>query len=226
MDTKDRTERSQTMSLITYFDFETDDNKPESCNGIQFAAAAFKSPPVGETLSLNHHNMILQDEIELKIEFDVEKANPESLEVNHFDQEVWEAEAMSEREAVTQIYRFLNRYKTVKQISKRGRPYYVARIAGHNAAGFDFTVLLRMFRKYDEFLPVSFDVLDTWRLASWLKYCDMLPGEPKNLKLSTLCELFGIPIDAHDALGDVRANAELGFQMTELLKTGKKNGSV
>lgn len=49
--------------------------------------------------------------------------------------------------------------------------------------------------------------VDTLGLAQWLNHAGII--KTKNNKLETLCEYFGIKIDAHDAISDVRAARQL-----------------
>lgn len=192
------------MKKTVFFDLETGGLDPDVHPITQIAAVAVDE----EFNSL--------EEIELKLQFDVGKCTPDALEVNSFNAEVWEKEAIDPRSAMITFSSFLNRHKTVKLISKKGNPYYVAQMAGHNAANFDGPFLQKWYRRADEFMPGYFRVLCTQQLAQWLFYNH--PEPPKDMKLGTLCEHFGIDLpahEAHDALADVRANVRLAQVLLE-----------
>lgn len=177
-----------------FFDLETGgltDEHPD----IQLAAVA-----------VNDEDMSIDAEFQVKIQFDESKADPEALALNHYDRAIWEREAISESLAVRKFADFLSRYKCVRQMSKRtGAPYWVAKLAGHNAATFDMPRLRRMFqRNANTFLAADPRVFDTVQLAMW-----HLHGGggafPENYKLSTLAKWFGVEAgSAHDALADVK----------------------
>jgi DNA polymerase III epsilon subunit-like protein len=117
---------------------------------------------------------------------------------------------------VSDFAAFLDVYRDVELKSKRtGRPYRVARIGGHNIAGFDLDRLGALFKQHGVFLPIDFSsALDTRFGAVW--YCEQRKrtehheGWPADYKLTTLCAWFGIPItEAHEALADVRLTVQL-----------------
>lgn len=184
------------MNKTVFFDLETGGTDPEKHPIIQIAAMAVDE------------NWLVLESCEVKIKFDEEACSEEALKVNSFDPEVWAEEAVGEREALRFFSRFLKRHATVKMISKRGRPYYVAQMAGHNAATFDGPFLQAWYRRLDEFLPGYFRVLCTCQLAQWFFYNKK--DQPENMKLETLCKFFDIEIEgAHDAMVDIQANVEL-----------------
>ncbi len=180
---------------LVFFDFETggiEPSKPE----IQLAGLAVDS----EFKEIDH--------FESKIAFDESLADPEALKINHYTPEAWK-DAPTSRDVVRRFADFADKYKSVEMISKRtGRPYNVARLAGHNAATFDAPRLRRMFEAVGCFAPFHPIPLDTLQLALWK--LQFMEKKPKNFQLSTLCEFFGISCDgAHDALADVRLSAAL-----------------
>ena len=102
----------------------------------------------------------------------------------------------------------------VEKISKRGSPYYVAKLAGHNAASFDGPRLRRMFDEAGVFCPAELHVRDTLQLALW--WHEKRSLTLKSLRLTELCAAFQIPTDgAHDALTDVRLCAALVRKLME-----------
>ena len=195
------------MKKTVYFDLETGGLVPGRYPIIQFAAIA-----VDEDFKEI-------EELEIKIIFNVSDCDPKSLEVNSFDQETWDKEAVPAMAAMRKISSFLKRHSTVELISKKGNPYKVALMAGHNAATFDGPFLQNWYKNSNEFLPGYFRVLCTLQCALWIFYND--PDMPKDMKLGTLCKHFGIDLpgeEAHDALADVRANVLLAKTMIERTK--------
>lgn len=194
------------MSFIIFFDLETGGVEDRHPN-IQLAAVAIDEQTWREVASL-----------EVKIRFSESDADPEALRLNHYDREAWEREAVLPAEAVRRFCVFIDPYRSIKMISKSGKAYSVAKIAGHNSASFDFPRLRRMFG--ERFMPCAFFVRDTLHRALW--WLDEHPEapRPKNLKLATLAEYFAVSVEgadaqAHDALTDARMAAALARRMME-----------
>ncbi len=154
---------------------------------------------------------------ERKIVFDPkEQADPEVLAMNSYDAETWAREAVSESSVVADLGHFLRAYSVVSMVSQRGKPYKVARLAGHNALGFDCPRLAAMFKRHGAFLPAAiYQPLDTLQLALW--ECACHGTQASNYQLGTLCQMLGIPLGAegHDALSDVRATIALARKLLE-----------
>lgn len=180
------------MSIV-FFDLETGGVHPTHPD-IQLAAVA-----VDENWNELAH-------FERKIQFDEAMADPEALKMNHYDPEIWAKYAIPEAVATADFSRFLEPFKVVQLVSKRtGRPYSVARLAGHNAATFDGPRIQAMFSRHKMFLPAHPQVMCSLQRALW--YARERNVTFQSLKLSVLCEHFGIAIpDAHDALADVRGS--------------------
>lgn len=89
-------------------------------------------------------------------------------------------------------------------------------IAGYNV-GFDKDFLAALFKKVNreqDFLEIfTGDLRDTMKRAKKLKA--QLPTP--NIKLATLAEHFGIPINAHDALSDISATIEVDAKLSDML---------
>jgi len=180
---------------LVFFDFETggiEPHKPE----IQLAGIAVDS----QFVEVGH--------FESKISFNEADADPEALKLNHYEPELWK-NAPGRDAVVSAFARFADKYKSVEMVSKRtGKPYNVARLAGHNAATFDAPRLRKMFEQAGAFAPFHPIPLDTLQLALWK--IQFMEKKPKNFQLSTLCEFFGISSEgAHAALADVRLSAAL-----------------
>ena len=197
---------------IVFFDLETgglDARHPD----IQIAAVATEG-------------LVEVDVFEAKIQFDARAADPEALKINSYDAKLWQKEAQPERVVVAGFATFLNKHATLERTAKgSGRPYQVARLAGHNVLGFDAPRLNTLFKRHGVFLPAdTFRPLDTLQLAYWS--AAKLGLEPSNFKLATLCETFAISAEgAHDALADVRMCVALARALLERLgSTGSARG--
>jgi DNA polymerase III alpha subunit (gram-positive type) len=192
--------------FAVYFDLETggtNDTHPD----IQLAAVAIDEASWAQISSF-----------EAKIAFDPATADPAALALNHYTPEGWVG-AESLVLVCARFASFLERFRSIEMISKRGHPYSVAKLVGHNAASFDGPRLRRMFERCELFLPADPRVRCTCQRAMW--WCDERGIVPKDFKLSTLCQQFGIPVEtSHDALADVR----LTVALSKALAIGARNG--
>lgn len=188
----------EAMSLV-FFDLETGGLDFQHPN-IQLAAVAVD----------NEFNEL--ETFEAKIKFDVAACDPIALEKNSYEESAWRG-AESEGLVAKGFAGFLSEHKCIQMVSnKTGRPYWVARLAGHNVTKFDGPRLKEMFKRHGLFLPAHPAALDTTQLALW-KYQRL--GKPlASFRLTELCKLLDIPvIDAHDALGDVRMNVKVAKRL-------------
>lgn len=191
--------RERNPMHVVFFDLETGGTDHRKHPIIQIAAAA-----VDEQLNV-------VETFERKLAFDLATADPVALEINSYDAKRWQAEAISPLLACSDFARFLKPYSDVPMVSKRtGRAYAVARLAGHNAAGFDMPFLQAIFQATGQFLPADMRVLDTLQRAMWHFHESKQIVTPADMKLSTLANYFGVAADgAHDALADVRMNVAI-----------------
>ena len=146
---------------------------------------------------------------EIKIFFDPRDCDPRALEMNHWSEEAWRGAPQAEL-AAHRFAGFLRAHATHPLISKAGKPYRVAKLIGHNAAGFDGPRLTRLFQRCEMFMPADFRIRCTLQRALW--YFDERPElvPPVDFKLATLCQYFQIPVtETHEALADVRLTAAL-----------------
>lgn len=182
---------------IVFFDLETGGLDPEQHPILQIAAVVVDSTTLDEIESFDR-----------KILVNVDSCDAKALEMNHFQSDVWAKEALPSADVRNQFTELLRRHSTVEQTSQRGNRFYVAQMAGHNIASFDMLFLQRWFKNGGAFCPASYRPLDTLQRAAWHFQENDVPL-PKDLKLGTLCDYFGVPIadgEAHDALSDVRGN--------------------
>lgn len=116
--------------------------------------------------------------------------------------------------ALSKIIEFLNKY--IPKYTKLPDKFYPA---GHNVT-FDlqfFDAFVRQHgnpevAKWGSVTWQNWRALDTRVLANFLLAEGRLNhqyGPLADVKLSTLCEHFSIPIDAHDALSDIQATRTL-----------------
>lgn len=182
---------------LTIFDTETSGLDYHRHNIIQIAAMA-----------INLEDWSTLEELEIKIQFDVSKADPDALAVNKYNEEIWKAEAISDIDALNKVDGFFRRHSTISKVSKTGKPYNVARLCAHNAR-FDTDFLLSWFQRYKKFCPCAiYEALDTIQLSRW--YSLLQNEKPINNKLGTLCDFYGIELaDQHTAMSDVKSCAAL-----------------
>jgi DNA polymerase III epsilon subunit-like protein len=184
---------------ITFFDVETGGLDPNHHPIIQIAAVRV------------NHTFTKWYSFECKIQFDTQAADPQALAMNSYDAAVWQTEAVPPRDAIERFAAFLNEGADIEKVSRRGKPYFVAQLAAHNAQ-FDRDFVWRLFKEHDVFLPASWHVIDTLQLA--LAAQALGHHNAPSLKLSDLCAAYGIELtNAHDALGDVQATALLARKL-------------
>lgn len=155
---------------------------------------------------------------EAKLLFDLALCEPEALEMNSYNPELWEAQAVPEIEALRGFSAFLSRYAGVRKTSKAGNTYHVARLSGFNSTSFDFPRLRERYTHHELFFPGDYHSPDVIDLAYWLFTAR---GQwPESCKMEVLCKQFDVPHGRHDALGDARACAPLARKLLhELWKT-------
>lgn len=197
---------------VVFFDLETDSLELD-CQIIQLGAVAMKGDRI-------------VDQFEAKLKFDESKSNPEALKLNGYSKEAW-INAVEPAVVCKQFAKWLEPYKVIEKISnKKGTPFKVAKLAGFNAPIFDVPRLQSLFKQHDVFLPADYRILDVMQMALW--YFELTGiSTPESLKLSKLCEYFGVPLtNAHDALADVIATAALSFRIGSLLVQSVANSIV
>lgn len=146
------------------------------------------------------------ESFQVKLLFDIGLCQDDALSLNSFDPKVWEDEAIAAVQACGRFADFLRRHSTVKMISKKGSPYYVAQGVGHNALNFDAPRLQRLFKSFNMFLPMGFLVWDTCQRACFWFFEHPEVPPPENMKLQTIATHLNLVRlgEAHDALADVR----------------------
>lgn len=184
---------------LIFFDLETAGLDPKRHAIIQVAAVAVDS---------SLHPL---EAFEAKVRFDEKRANKNSLRKNHFHRGIWAQDAQDEKDVAHSFAGFLRRHATVPMISSGGQEYFLSQLVAHNAA-FDGPFLQAWYERLNVFLPARRQVLCTMQRAIWYFAENPSEAPPKDFKLATLCQHFGVPFHAaaaHEALADV--SATIGF---------------
>jgi DNA polymerase III alpha subunit (gram-positive type) len=188
---------------IVFYDIETSGLNKNKHDIIQIAAIAF---------SIESGNWQELEEFEIKLKFDLEKADPGALDGNCYEPEVWEREAIPQQKAIRVFSDFLRRHSDVKRIGKKsGKEFFCCRTAGHNIKKFDDPFIRAFFDRLKAFCPIDLmEAYDTIQLALWEFGIKRPDAAPESYQLGVLCEKMGVKLEnAHDALSDIRANSEL-----------------
>jgi DNA polymerase III epsilon subunit-like protein len=202
---------------LIIFDLETGGLDPKRHPIIQLAAVAVDA-------DLQPH-----EAFEVKIQFEARQANRNSLRKNHYAPGVWSKLAVPAKDAAYSFANFLRRHATIPTVAADGTVYRVAQLIAHNAA-FDGPFLQAWFEKLGVFLPARRQVLCTLQRAMWLvteDLCGSVP--PKDFKLATLCQYFGVPFHAaaaHEALSDVTATLGLYRAIREVVPANPRNKRI
>lgn len=119
---------------------------------------------------------------------------------------------MDREEAFDKLVMFFSKYTDTDKYADSLIP------VGHNASGFDMGFFKKFFdeefkhKKIDWRWLLDYHCLDTMVLAHLAALTGNFPESADSLKLSSLCEMAGIPFDedeAHDALYDVKKTRQL-----------------
>lgn len=198
---------------VVFFDLETSGLDPQRHAIIQVAA-----------LAVNFDTLSVLESFERKIRFRIENADRQALEVNSYNKEVWEREAVSPAAAELDLTAFLKSHADMEMISaKSGAVYRVAQLVGHNADRFDGPFLQAWYKRLGAFLPASFSVLDSCQYARWFYAERRHLCSPENFKLETLCQHLGLPGNGeyHDAMADVNSTLQLVRKLREMSRNNQ-----
>jgi len=163
------------------------------------------------------------DELELKILVNTGLCDKKALEINGYNQELWDNEAELPDDQAIKIADFFGKHTSLDKVSKYGKSYRVAQLFGHNSQGFDMPFLIEWFKRRkwqgsNIFMGADYKSLDTMQLELWAEYCGKIPKQ-KTHKLGDLYKFFsGNELSgAHDALVDVRATIYIKNKLVECL---------
>lgn len=117
------------------------------------------------------------------------------------------------KEGFTEFVKILNKYVTTRSWSDK---FYPAAYNGN----FDLQFVDQMFKRQFEsdtwYWYQNWQLIDPLSVFRAMNYAGLI--NTPNCKLSTMCSHFGISLEAHDALSDIRATRDL----VQVLKNGLK----
>jgi len=160
------------------------------------------------------------DTIDMKIEFAMKEiTNFKALGVNKFSAEEWTKYALPSKIAAEKMALFFSQYATIEKTSRKGNPYTVAKLAGHNANVFDTPRLKHWFKKHELFFPAMMRTLCTEQKARWVFEDNPDLQPPKNYQLGTLIEHLSLESQPdHTALADTLATVDLARALAEFTR--------
>ena len=125
------------------------------------------------------------DAFERLVHFDILKADMEALKHNNYSKDRWDRFAVHPRSAASDLSQYLNRHAGVEHLSRRGKPYFTCKCAGHNIDSFDIPFVKAWFKRNGQsWIPIDYSTLDTLSLARWVQYRKLNLGQeyPKKSK--------------------------------------------
>ena len=121
-----------------------------------------------------------------KIFFYDDEADFEILEKFGYNQKLWRKEGVEPEVALRRFSDFCLNHSTQVAISKQGKEYPIAVLAGFNVCDFDKPILVKAHKRYNIFFPFDYRCYDIMHLAFW-RYAGRA-----TYSLDALCELEGI----------------------------------
>lgn len=158
---------------------------------------------------------VVVEEVNLKLKpHPTDLINDEALAVNGITREMLENEEgrLSCREGYLELIKILSKYVSQYDRADKFTPI------GYNVS-FDMEVLRQFFLKNgDKYFGswMWWNAADPLQLLRFLKYARKV--DLPDFKLSSVCAHFGIPIDAHDALSDIKATRDLAILLRDKYK--------
>jgi len=210
---------------ILIVDLETDSTDPKIANPLQIGAIAIDPVrlqiiPESEFYSwccpemLDHPNYY--PDHKSTIDFHLRNYN---MSLENFNNKL--RSSPSEKQVFANFVEYVKRYHT----KAAGQNVFTApKFAGFNTFGFDFPIIDRLCEKYGfvdkngkQNLYFTRDAIDLMKIVIyWLEP----RNELKSFSMDSLREYFGMPVgQAHDAMFDVRQEAELLIKFWKLAKT-------
>ncbi|RMD72192.1 MAG: 3'-5' exonuclease [Bacteroidetes bacterium] len=185
---------------ILFIDTETGGTNPQKHDLLSVGLAVWENG-----------NIIARKEI--PVQGRPERCTEEALAINRIDLEAHNRKALSRKEALSEIIRFIEQHFEERPVT----------VAGHNVA-FDLNFLRALFEEFGEDMShyLAHRTIDT---ASILQLLALLEGSASNLQevasSSRAFAIYHIDIPAkerHTALGDAMATARLFSKILEKLK--------
>lgn len=211
-----------------YIDTETGGLDPRRHPVIQIAAVAVDGDGIVE-------------EFERKLQFRGELCDPEALSLNSYDAAVWKARAVNPVDAAINLKRFVERFRFIQVPKKSGQGTWLAAWVGGwnssfdvdfvmalaNSPGWQWTTEARYIPRQPGavFLPWRLPAMDIMQRFAW--WSELSGSRPDNLRLETAAAFLGVSLpEAHDALADARAAAEIDRIIRQELRdlSEKSNG--
>jgi len=161
--------------------------------------------------------------LDVAVKFDDTKALPHYLEAACYDMDLWARTALSPADAMQTVDDFLSRHRHIRRVNRKGEPFWVAQLVGHNASWFDAPFLKSWFDRSHRFFPADFIAMDTCQWARWEFAMNPAVTTPKDYMIGTLAEYFSIDLPDTGAKSEVLAVIELARHlrlMNRLASTG------
>jgi len=187
---------------VLYFDVETTGRSADKNDITQISGIVEIGGKVAETFNLRCQP------------FSYENIEPEALEITgvSLDQlKSFPTPQEAFRDLLAVFDRHIDKYDKADKFTP----------AGYNVR-FDLDFLQQFFikngQKYGSGSYQNWRAIDALPICHFLNYCggiDLL-----DYKLGTVCEHYGIPIQAHDAMSDINATRELLLKLRQILTMG------
>lgn len=210
---------------ILIVDLETDSVDPEQANPIQIGAIAI-DPLRLQVIPDSEFYSWCQPEMLEHPNYYKDHKNTIDFHLRNYgmnlDQFVAKLKTMpSEKQVFENFVEYTKKYHT-KATSQN--IFTAPKFAGYNAAGFDFPIISRLCKKYGNVdkngkqnLWFDRDSIDIMKMVIW--WLEPL-NEIKSYSMDTLREYFGMDVgQAHDAMFDVKQEAQLLIKFLKLYKT-------
>ena len=161
------------------------------------------------------------DWFSVRLLFDPDLCQPEALDLNSYDEELWNDDALSPALGWGSFFEFLEKHRTKQLVSKQGNPYNVAVSGGHNVMAFDFPRVKNAAAKLGRFNPMWYYQLDSYPLAVAALHTGAIDAE--RLNLEALSDYFGLTTndEFHDAVNDCRMAAQVCRKLVEALRNAR-----
>lgn len=139
------------------------------------------------------------DEFEVCVDFDMEKADEKVIIDSGYTSARWDSEGVPLGQALDGFSAFLKKHAMLDRVSKGGKGYKVAALAGFNIYSFDKVILDRAYKKENIFFPGDYRMYDVYSLALW-RFPNL-----SSYTLETICSHVGYEEEGIGALAKAKA---------------------